>query len=121
MVQITVHGKNKGKMGIVKEFRYDSNLEPCLAYIEPYQCEFEFYEGRALCTKDGLYGWNNYGISRVKDTSSLLLIPDIDPIKPGAVTDCAAITLDLDTYDIQTHTENNKLIISWQPKTKGDK
>lgn len=61
------HGKNKGKMGIVKEIIRD-NYGSGSAYLEPVDCEFEVKYSRKT-NKDGLYGWNQYGIGYPKRLS----------------------------------------------------
>lgn len=63
---ITTHGRNKGKRGIVREIKRD-NDGPCIVYLEPVDCVFEFCSdyGRWRI-KGNLYGWNSYGISYPK-------------------------------------------------------
>ena len=52
-VVITTHGKNQGKMGIVNGV-YDWG-----AYLEPFQCEFEFSKStHKLTDENGNYGFN---------------------------------------------------------------
>jgi hypothetical protein len=64
-VVITVHGRNQGKIGIVKYIGRDQ-FGLGLAYLEPFECEFEMYPQRGLRNADGLCGWNHYGIAYLK-------------------------------------------------------
>lgn len=65
-IVINTHGKNMGKMGIVREIRCN-NDGPLIVYLEPIDCTFEFcHDYRRWQNKDGLYGWNRYGIGYPK-------------------------------------------------------
>jgi hypothetical protein len=66
-VVLTNHGKNKGKMGIVKDIiRGPFNMG--IAYLEPFECEFEFINAKSphIPNKNGFYGWNQNGIDLPK-------------------------------------------------------
>lgn len=67
-VVITTHGKNRGKIGIVREIE-KSEFGQDLAYLEPFECAFEFCNDRKLHNTEGLFGWNSMGINYIKRPS----------------------------------------------------
>jgi hypothetical protein len=69
-VVITNHGKNKGKMGIVDDIIRGGVFGLGCAYLEPFECEFEFSNSLRPKNKEGLYGWNHHGINYPKSPVS---------------------------------------------------
>ena len=64
-VVITNHGRNKGKMGIVKNIvRHDVNEGTI--YIEPIDCDFSFTNSYRKPNKEGLYSWSRQSIGLLK-------------------------------------------------------
>lgn len=62
VVIITSHGKNRGKMGIVREIRRRPQYGG-IAYLEPLNCEFEFSNIQTRQqNKDGFYWWQHTNI-----------------------------------------------------------
>jgi hypothetical protein len=68
IVEISMHGFNKGKKGIIRDIKRDPDGDTRLVYLEPLECEFVFGKGtiKPLRMKDGLYPWNNRGINYLK-------------------------------------------------------
>jgi ribosomal protein L24 len=75
MVVVTIQGKNKGKLGIVREIIREG-LPSDGAYIEPFQCEFEYANASTLKSKckDGLHHYNhraiNYRVAKAEPLKS---------------------------------------------------
>lgn len=72
VVQITTYGKNRGKMGIVKEIRRDfkdwetapSVYQSGSVYLKPLNCVFDFVNGlQKRKNKNGFYSWSHRGVN----------------------------------------------------------
>jgi hypothetical protein len=58
VVTIIVHGKNKGKQGIVSEISHKSPSKVGKVYLTPLNCTFDFCDvERKAVNKDWLFGW----------------------------------------------------------------
>jgi len=67
-VVVTNHGRNKGKMGTVRDIvRHDIN-EGAI-YIEPIDCEFGFANSYRKPNKEGCWSWSRQSIGLPKKNS----------------------------------------------------
>ena len=69
-VLILNQGKNKGKMGIVKDI-IRGPFEVGVVYLEPFECQFEFGNNHHRLNKEGFYGWKKHDIGLPKKTNVL--------------------------------------------------
>ena len=60
-VQVTIHGQNKGKIGVVKRIRRNE-LYGGSVYLAPYNCEFGLSNKSNRRQKDGLTSFNHESI-----------------------------------------------------------
>jgi hypothetical protein len=68
MVEITQEGKNRGKIGIIKDIIRVPGKEG-VVYLSPFNCDFEFHgNSKIVKNKDGFYGWKKSKIKTIKES-----------------------------------------------------